>query len=452
MTTQSAPLVSLQTPKDVSLNEINGELSKIWTSYNASGNGGMFPTATRAATFSLVVYEPEETQQLLAALGFYTGPVDGIYGPRMEAALRSAQTALGVTETGKPNTETLEKLRQALTAQQLDQGTEGASPSRYVLDASGSGIADAIASQNPCRVISLFPTDGTDEGVTAQVSAYCPVKKQNRSSLICCEYISLKGTETALDRVGGLVQSLLIGGLPKFLWWKAVPAANIQLFQRLASACNAVILDSSHYHDPQQELINIQDLISQGINIVDLNWRRLAAWQELTAEAFDPPSRRAALNEVDQVTLDYEKSNPAQALLFLGWFASRLQWQPVGFESKGGDYDLKRITFVNPQQRSIHAELAAIPTQPGEVAGDLIDLKLASTNLQADCCTVLCSETKGCMRMEAGGGAQSCRIQHVTPLQDQSAETLLSQQLQRWDQDVLYRESLAVTTQILSMI
>jgi glucose-6-phosphate dehydrogenase assembly protein OpcA len=37
----------------------------------------------------------------------------------------------------------------------------------------------------------------------------------------------------------------------------------------------------------------------------------------------------------------------------------------------------------------------------------------------------------------------------VTPLQDQSAETLLSQQLQRWDQDVLYNESLAVTAQIL---
>lgn len=445
MAPQSAPLVSLQAPTDVSLNEINAELSKIWSNNNTSGNGGTSPTATRAATFSLVVYEPEETQQLLAALGYYTGPVDGIYGPRMQAALRSAQTALGLAETGKPNPETLAKLRQAMTEKQNSQA------SGYILDAGGAGIADAIASQSPCRVISLFPMGGEDEGVTAQLSAYCPVKKKNRSSLICCEYISLKGTETALDRVGGLVQSLLIGGLPKFLWWKAVPNANIELFQRLASACNSVIVDSSQYLDAQQELSNLQDLIAQGTNIVDLNWRRLAAWQELTAEAFDPPTRREALNEVDKVTLDYEKGNPAQALMFLGWLASRLQWQPVAFESEGGDYDLKRIKFVNSEQRSIQAELAAIPTHPGEVAGDLIDLKLASTNLQADCCTVLCSETRGCMRMEAGGGAQSCRIQHVTPLQDQSSETLLSQQLQRWDQDVLYTESLAVTAQILKL-
>jgi glucose-6-phosphate dehydrogenase assembly protein OpcA len=53
--------------------------------------------------------------------------------------------------------------------------------------------------------------------------------------------------------------------------------------------------------------------------------------------------------------------------------------------------------------------------------------------------------------MEAGGGAQSCRIQQVTPLFDQKTEFLLSQQLQRWGSDVLYKESLAVAAQILEL-
>jgi hypothetical protein len=65
MPTQSAPIVSLQAPKDVSLSDIEAELSKIWQSYGVA--------ATRATTFSLVVYEPEETQHLLAALRFYSG-------------------------------------------------------------------------------------------------------------------------------------------------------------------------------------------------------------------------------------------------------------------------------------------------------------------------------------------------------------------------------------------
>lgn len=172
----------------------------------------------------------------------------------------------------------------------------------------------------------------------------------------------------------------------------------------------------------------------------------------INSRSFDPPERRVTLREVDRVTIDYEKGNPAQALMFLGWLASRLQWQPVSLVMEGGDYDLHRVYFTTQDLRSVEAELAAIPTAtPGEVQGDLIDLKLASTNLEADCCTVLCSETRGCMRMEAGGGAQSCRVQQVTPLMDQKAETLLSQQLQRWGRDRLFEESLAVTAEILRL-
>ena len=451
MPTQSAPIVSLQAPTDVSLSEINAELGKIWNSYNAAGNGGDFPAATRAATFTLVVYEPSEAQQLLAALGFYSGPVDGIFGPRMQAALKAAQEAYDLPVTGKSNADTLDKLRQALAQKQGQPAAAGEAP-QYALDAGGAGLADAIASQNPCRVIALCPTGTVDEGVSAQVSAYCPVQKQNRSSLICGEYITLKGTESALERVGGLVQSLLISGLPQYLWWKATPDHNPELFQRLSPYFSAVILDSSQADDTKTEMQQMQNFLQQGVNVADINWQRLAAWQELTAEAFDPPERRSAIHEVDQVTLDYEKGNTAQAFLYLGWLASRLRWQPVALESEGGDYDIKRIKFTNPEMRTIEAELAAVPVgDPGDVAGDLIDLKLASTNLQADCCTVLCSETRGCMRMEAGGGAQSCRTQHVTPLQDQNAEMLVSQQLRRTDKDALFAESLALTTQILSL-
>ena len=70
---KSPPLVSLQNPKDVSIDQIEAELSQIWESYRESGSKGDFPIATRATTFTFVVYEPEETQQLLADLGFYEG-------------------------------------------------------------------------------------------------------------------------------------------------------------------------------------------------------------------------------------------------------------------------------------------------------------------------------------------------------------------------------------------
>lgn len=457
MATQSAPLVSLQSPKDVSLSEIEAELGKIWQSYGVASDDGAFPAATRAATFTLVVYEPEETQHLLAVLGYYTGPIDGITGPRMRAALRVAQQAYGLPVDGKTTTATLARLREEFAKKQMGLGNgnghdNGNGLPQYVPDARGSGVADVIASQNPCRIIALCPISGTDEGVTAQVSAYCPVQKQNRSALICCEYITLKGTEAALERVSSLVASLVIPDLPRFVWWKAAPDSNQAIFHRLAELSSCIIVDSSFFPEPETDLEKVQTLLTQSINIADLNWRRLAAWQELTAEAFDPPERRAALVEVNRVTIDYEKGNPAQALMFLGWLASRLQWKPISYQEEGGDYDLRKIQLLTSDQRTIEVELAGIPTaDSGDISGDLVGLRLTSTNLNADCCTVLCSETMGCMRMEAGGGAQSCRIQQVTSLVDQKAETLLGQQLQRWSRDLLYTESMGITGEILEL-
>jgi len=453
MLTQSPPLVSIQAPKDVSLDEVEASLHEIWQTYTA-GDDGL--AATRAATFSCLVYEPDGTQSLLAALGFYTGPIDGISGPRTEAALKAAQKAYGLEPTGKPDAALTERLRA-----EFDQLTERDKQTpenlrmamQYSPDLEGGSLADAIASANPCRIITLCPVLGEDTGVSAQVSAYCPLQKRSRdSALICCEYIMLRGTAQALERFGGAIAELLIADLPKFVWWKATPQPDYGLFQRLVDFSDTTIVDSSSFDHPETNLACIGALLERGAPIADLNWLRLAPWQELAAEAFDPPERRAAIWEVDRVTIDYEKGNQSQALMFLGWLASRLQWQPVAYEVEGGDYDIRRIRFAGKDDRTIEAELAGIPTADwGEIPGDLISLKLDSTNSEADCCTVLCSETTGCMRMEAGGGAQSCRITQVTPLSDQKTETLLAQQLQRWGRELLYTESMDVTYRLLQL-
>lgn len=444
MTAQSLPIVSLQAPKDISITDIEAELNQIWQSSNKDGAGA----ATRATTFSFIVYEPEETQVLLTDLGFYSGPIDGIVGPYTESAVKEAQKAYGLPITGRADDETLAKLRQEVAK----RGSSDGSQNLEGIANRGFTIADAIAAANPCRIIALCPIAGADEGVSAQVSAYCPIQKQSNSTLICCEYITLRGTAEALERIGGMVTALLIGGLPKFLWWKATPDPNNPLFKRLASVCNSVIVDSASFSNPESDFQHLQTLIEQGIPIADLNWRRLSAWQELTAEAFDPPERREALTEVDRITVNYEKGNPAQALMFLGWIASRLQWYPTAYQHEGGDYDLRKVQFATAENRIVEAELAGIPTaDSGEIPGDLIAIRLSSTNLEADCCTVLCSETSGCMRMEAGGGAQACRIQQVSSLSDQKAEFLLSQQLRRWGRDMLFEESLALTSQVLKL-
>jgi glucose-6-phosphate dehydrogenase assembly protein OpcA len=452
-TTPISPLLSIQAPKDVSIDEIESQLREVWKLYTDNEEG---ISATRATSFSLLVYEPTPTQHMLAALGYYTGPIDGIAGPRTTAAIKSAQKAYKMEATGKSDADFLKKLQQDYQQAKADGKLTDAAQrleKQYFPDIEGAGIADTIAIANPCRIITLCPTTEEDTGVTAQVSAYCPIQKRSQNTLICCEYITLRGTAEALERIGGAIAALAIGELPKFLWWKASPEPEYGLYKRLAFLCDSVIIDSSIFKEPETDLLKLGELLSKDLPMTDLNWGRLAAWQELTAEAFDPPERREALFEVDRVTLDYEKGNPSQALMYLGWLASRLQWRPVSYRSEGGDYDIRHITFTTPEQRTIEAELAGVPlADAGDVLGDLISLRLSSTNLEADCCTVLCSGTTGCMRMEAGGGAQACRVQQVTPLSDQKTETILSQQFQRWGRDMLYQESMNVTGQILKLI
>lgn len=439
----TTPLVTLQKPKDISLDEIEAELGKIWLDQQGEK---VVPAATRATTFSMVVYEPEEFQQLLAILGFYRGAIDGIHGGETKLAVQEAQKSYNLRVTGRVDPETLAHLRQEVEKLPADKRTYSNADQR------GFGISDAIATQNPCRVITLCPTLGEDRGVTAQVSAYCPVQTSASSSLVCCEYISLRGTKDALERVSDLVKSLMIRELPKFVWWKATPNPEQTLFRSLSESCNCIVVDSSYFSDSESELMKIQASLESGTFVADLNWHRLSPWQELTAAAFDPPERRISLLELDQISIDYEKGNSAQALLYLGWIASRLNWKPMKYLETGGDYDLKHVTFEGINGRTVEAELAAIPTADwGEILGDLVGIRLTSTNSEADCCTILCSETTGCMRMEAGGSAQSCRTEQVSALSDQRAEALMSQQLQRWGRDSLFEESLAVTAQILKL-
>jgi len=439
----STPLVALQKPKDISLAEIEAELHKIWLGQSV-GKGT--PLATRATTFTMVVYEPEEFQQLLGSLGFYDGPIDGIHGPQTRSAIEAAQKAYGLPITGRVDNDTLARLRTEFAKQPGDRQTVDN------LNARGYSLSDAIADQNPSRIITLCPILGEDTGVTAQVSAYCPVQHKTGGRLSCCEYITLRGTKAALDRIGELVTSLMLPNLPTFVWWKATPNPEQALFQTLSQSCSCVIVDSGYFGEPESELLKMQQLIEQEIYVADLNWHRLSAWQELTAAAYDPPERRISLGEIDRVAIDYEKGNDSQAFMFLGWLASRLGWQPQTYTTEGGDYDLKRVKFIKPNGNEVNAELAGIPVADlGEIPGDLVGLRLDSKNPNADCCTILCSETTGCMRMESGGGAQSCRTEQVTTLSDQKAELLMAQQLQRWGRDLLYEESLAVTAQILQL-
>jgi Putative peptidoglycan binding domain len=111
MSIQSPPVVSLRAPKDVSVTEIENELNQIWKDYQPENQKEDAIVATQATTFTLIVYEPEPTQHMLAVLGFYDGPIDGIFGPAQAKAIKAAQEAYKLPITGKLDPTTMSQIQ-----------------------------------------------------------------------------------------------------------------------------------------------------------------------------------------------------------------------------------------------------------------------------------------------------------------------------------------------------
>ena len=53
----------------------------------------------------------EELEWMLGTLGYYAGEVDGVYGPRLEAAVKRLEKQYGLAQTGKVDGRLLEMLQ-----------------------------------------------------------------------------------------------------------------------------------------------------------------------------------------------------------------------------------------------------------------------------------------------------------------------------------------------------
>lgn len=397
--------------------------------------------STRACSFTLILYLPAEEQQLLSALGWYAGPIDAVAGDETRAALSRAQAALGLPVTGQADEATLVALRQSLAAR------DGA---RASLDRRSAVFTERIARQHPCRLILICPQLLGSAEITAEVSAYRPVEDGDRDGLLYCETIVLRGREESFRSAGPELLRLMRPGLPLYLYWEADADPQHPLLTSLLPHCQLLMVDSATLAAPAREFRRYRELQDQGATLADLNWLRLAAWQELTAAAYDPPERRLGLSAIDRVAIDYERGNNGLALLFLGWLAGRLGWEPRWQQRLGGDYDLRRFGLDGPEGRQVEAELGSLPVgESGDVVGELVGIRLTSTNPEIDCGTLLCSETTGCMHMETGGRAQQIYTETVSPEHDRTSEELLARQLQQPTGDPLYAETLAVTVSLI---
>ena len=217
------------------------------------------------------------------------------------------------------------------------------------------GALDSLCRQHPARMIVLVAdAQGEQSSMNAKINLSM-YQDRERWGTNTNELVTLEAQGNAIEYLPSVVQSLLAANLPVFVWWADAPSVDLALFDNLAGASDRVIVDSAEFEDvgPRfQMLARIARSREYRCAVSDLNWQRSAPWRELAAQFFDLAPFQPYLQTIAHILIEYAGteangrtvgvSNPAQALLLVGWAASKLDWRVVPGEQKhtGGTYNL----------------------------------------------------------------------------------------------------------------
>lgn len=304
-----------------------------------------------------------------------------------------------------------------------------------------------LGERHPSRTLLLMVRDEEAAAgappVEAWLSAHCQLPRDG-TVRVCREQIVLAARRDATDHLPSLAAQLLIGDLPVLLWWPGEPPLGSGLLTNLVELSDALVLDSAQFSQP---LAGLAKLAAHDLNphfdiaLGDFNWSRLTPWRELTAQCFDSASTLPLLAQVDEVIATYADSNPAQALLYIGWLASRLGWRPVGAQATG---DSMQMVASRPNGR---VSLFLHTAVPGGVApGELLAVEVRA---QAACFTIRRSDDRTaaetCARLPDG-----MTVARVARLEQASLSRLLAEQLDLLGKDPVYEAALHAAVALMA--
>jgi len=198
-------------------------------------------------------------------------------------------------------------------------------------------IAD-LALRHPSRAIVVLADRGARDGVEKRIEMHCRLPIADGARLVCYEQILLRAKGDVDDRLASAVIPLLVPDLPVFLWWTGTPPLGSRSFGDLLRLVDRLVVDSADFARPELTLpiiARISEAARGRFGLTDLNWTRLTPWRQIATSFFDVPAWRVFLDGITglrvgfAVDADGRDIHPSQALLFVGWLASRLGWRPL---------------------------------------------------------------------------------------------------------------------------
>ena len=314
-------------------------------------------------------------------------------------------------------------------------------------------MLDVVNEQHPGRTLVLMADrEASAPALEAYVSTRCR-RLGGSGRQVCGEQVTIEAAGAAVETVASAIAPLLVPDVPVFLWWKDIPHYGDTLFSRLTTMADRVVIDSSCFDRPHEDLLHLAEVIKshpQFMSASDLNWGRLTSWRTLLASFWDVPDYRPHLDRVDRVRVEYDAPDVApdeiapKALLALGWLATRLGWN---VEGAGVRRDSSTHFRLREKEREIDAELRA--TNHVEA----VDGMLVSVTLSAGGAEFHVAFTEDRKRLETGATIDGARtIGRVLSYEQKTEGQRLSRELSLLKRDVIYEQALLCAAQLIQMM
>ncbi len=185
------------------------------------------------------------------------------------------------------------------------------------------------------------------------------------------ERVELLVGERHLAKLDAIVDPLVVSDLATMVWSPHGHRVAVDALRRLAQV---VLIDSQDEPDVESALARADDLTGDTY-VVDLAWLRSTPWRERIAAAFDSPRRRPDLKVISSVTVRHREDSLASGLLFCGWLASRLGWEPGALAQARGHWS----GHAHTRRQDIKLRLEPVVMSSPGLAGVTIEMASGQT-------------------------------------------------------------------------
>jgi glucose-6-phosphate dehydrogenase assembly protein OpcA len=195
-----------------------------------------------------------------------------------------------------------------------------------------------------------------------------------------------------LEKLDTIVDPLVVTDIATLVW---SPHGHPEAVDVLLQLAQVVLVDSVNEPDSASAVARARELAGEAY-VVDLAWLRSTPWRERVAATFDPAAWRQELGRIDSVTVRHQPQSAIAGLLFCGWLASRLGWQPGSLVAANGSLRGQ----AHGRRQDVRIELVPDPTMSvpglagieiGTASGMRISLDRGPGGLSAQRC-----DRKGC--------------------------------------------------------